>query len=331
MRGARFLVAMVAALAAAGCARQQQTYVIDPATGQPVPVMARQYAQSPQASADGNRGFFSSQNYTQPQYAQQPYAQQSYAQQQYAGQQAYAQQSYQQPAAPPDGRGLFNSRAGAQPVYVQPQMQSQPSSVIQYNAPAPRYATPQYAPQYATQPYAMARQYAAPVYAQYAQNAYASVSPYRQPYTLDSGDKLRIVVFGQDGISNAYIVDAGGNVNLPLIGTVPARGSTTEQLSQRIAERLKQGYVREPHVTVEIETYRPFFILGEVTNPGQYPFVADMTVEKAVAIAGGFAPRASKGNVELSRNAPGQQFKGQVPLTYPLRPGDTVVVKERWF
>jgi polysaccharide export outer membrane protein len=321
---------MVAAIAAAGCARQQQTYVIDPTTGQPVPVMANQYPQAPQANAGDNRGFFSSQTYAQPQAAQQ-----TYAQQQYSGQQAYAQQTPQQPAPPPEGRGLFNSRASAPPVYVQPQPQMQQSSVIQYSTPTPRYAAPQYAPQpqyaapqYATQPYAMAPQYSAP---QYAQNAYASVSPYQQPYTLDSGDKLRIVVFGQDGISNAYVVDAGGNVNLPLIGTVPARGASTEQLSQRIAERLKQGYVREPHVTVEVETYRPFFILGEVTNPGQYPYVADMTVEKAVAIAGGFAPRASKGNVELSRNAPGQQFKGQVPLTYPLRPGDTVVVKERWF
>ena len=173
-------------------------------------------------------------------------------------------------------------------------------------------------------------QYAQPQYATPG-GTYASASPYEQPYTLDAGDKLRIVVFGQDGISNAYVVDAGGNVNLPLIGTVPARGATTGQLSQRIAERLKQGYVREPHVTVEVEAYRPFFILGEVTNPGQYPYVADMTVEKAIAIAGGFAPRASHSNVEITRNVPGQQFKGQVPLTYPMRPGDTVVVKERWF
>ena len=162
---------------------------------------------------------------------------------------------------------------------------------------------------------------------------HAAASPPRptQPYTLDAGDKLRIVVFGQDGISNAYIVDAGGNVNLPLIGTVPARGSSTQQLSQRIAERLKQGYVREPHVTVEVETYRPFFILGEVTTPGQYPYVADMTVEKAIAIAGGFAPRADKNKVELTRNASGQQIKTDVPLSYPVRPGDTVLVKERWF
>lgn len=280
MRKIPLLSIALIALAAASCARQQQSYVIDPATGQPVPVVAQQA-------------------YAGPQFAQQT----------------------------SDGgeRGLFNSRRSTQPVYAQPQLQ-QPT-VIQYGAP--RHATPQYgAPRY------VAPQYAAPAarapYAA-APYAYASASPYAQPYTLDSGDHLRIVVFGQDGISNTYIVDAGGNVNLPLVGAVPARGFTTAQLSRMIGERLKQGYVREPHVTVEVETYRPFFILGEVTNPGQYPYVADMTVEKAIAIAGGFSPRASKSNVEITRNAPGQQFKGNVPLTYPLRPGDTVVVKERWF
>ncbi|HZL39459.1 MAG TPA: polysaccharide biosynthesis/export family protein [Pseudolabrys sp.] len=315
MRKSRILLAAVVALAAASCARQQQTYVIDPATGQAVPVMAQQsYAQAPQASSTGDRGLFGSQSYAPPQVAQPQYAQQSYAQQ------TYQPQTYQQPAAqpapPPSERGLFNSRSAAPQVYGQPQAQ-QPY-VLQYTPP--RAATPQYAqPQYATPQYATSG------------GAYASASPYEQPYTLDAGDRLRIVVFGQDGISNAYVVDAGGNVNLPLIGTVPARGATTGQLSQRIAERLKQGFVREPHVTVEVEAYRPFFILGEVTNPGQYPYVADMTVEKAIAIAGGFAPRASHSNVEITRNVPGQQFKGQVPLTYPMRPGDTVVVKERWF
>ena len=169
-------------------------------------------------------------------------------------------------------------------------------------------------------------------YAAAPNNAYASApASYNAPYTLDSGDRLRIVVFGQDGITNGYTVDAGGNVNMPLIGSVPARGFSTTQLAAMIGERLKQGYVREPHVTVEIETYRPFFILGEVTNPGQYPYVANMTAETAIAIAGGFAPRANKSNVEVTRNAPGQQFKGNVPLAFPLRPGDTIVVKERWF
>ena len=113
--------------------------------------------------------------------------------------------------------------------------------------------------------------------------------------------------------------------------TRPARGFTTQQLSNMIAERLKQGYVREPHVSVEVDQYRPFFILGEVTTPGQYPYVANMTAETAVAIAGGFSPRADKRKFELTRNAPGQSFKGDVPLNYPVRPGDTIQVKERWF
>ena len=114
------------------------------------------------------------------------------------------------------------------------------------------------------------------------------------PYTLDAGDKLRVIVFGQDGITNSYTVYAIGKVNLPLIGATTARGLTNQQLAAAIAARLKQGFVREPHVTVEIEAYRPFFILGEVTTPGQYPYVANMTAETAVAIAGSFAPRASK-------------------------------------
>ena len=123
-----------------------------------------------------------------------------------------------------------------------------------------------------------------------------------QPYTLDSGDRLRIVVFGQDGLSNSYVVDASGYIAMPLIGTVLARGATTEQLSSRIAGKLSQGFIKEPHLAVEIEAYRPFFILGEVTQPGQYPYVADMTVETAVAIAGGFGPRAYRKTVMRHAN-----------------------------
>jgi polysaccharide biosynthesis/export protein len=151
------------------------------------------------------------------------------------------------------------------------------------------------------------------------------------PYTLDSGDRLRIVVFGQEGLSNSYAVDASGHIAMPLIGSVSARGATTDELSSRIAEKLRQGFVREPHVAVEIEAYRPFFILGEVTQPGQYPYVANMSVETAVAIAGGFAPRAFRQTVIVSRTVNGQQLRMTVPVTYPLRPGDTVNVQERWF
>jgi polysaccharide export outer membrane protein len=150
-------------------------------------------------------------------------------------------------------------------------------------------------------------------------------------YTLDSGDRLRIVVFGQEGLTNSYAVDASGHIAMPLIGSVLARGATTDELSRRIADKLRQGFIREPHVAVEIEAYRPFFILGEVTQPGQYPYVANMTVETAVAIAGGFAPRAFRQTVIVSRNVNGQLLRMTVPVTCPLRPGDTVNVQERWF
>jgi polysaccharide export outer membrane protein len=150
-------------------------------------------------------------------------------------------------------------------------------------------------------------------------------------YTLDSGDRLRIVVFGQEGLTNSYSVDAGGNITMPLIGSVKARGLTSAELSGAIGGRLRQGFIREPHVAVEIEAYRPFFILGEVTTPGQYPFVPNMTVETAVAIAGGFSPRAKRDGVTVSRNVQGQIFRGKIPRTYPIQPGDTLVVGERWF
>jgi polysaccharide export outer membrane protein len=308
MRRALFLLAGLLALAGAGCARQQQPayHIVDPATGQPVPVV-RQY-QQPQ--------------YQQPQYQQHQY-QQTYAQQQPA----------QDGPAEPHGRGLFTSHhttAYASQTYTQPaytpRVYAQPKAAQNGYVQQQRYGQG-YVLQYRPPQQAVAaRSYAAAT----ARHAYA-YAPANVPYTLDSGDRLRIVVFGQEGITGSYLVDAGGQVNLPLIGAVPARGLTTRQLTATIAERLKQGYVREPHVTAEIEAYRPFFILGEVTNPGQYPYVVRMTAEKAVAIAGGFAPRANKKTVELTRNGGGQHFKGDVPLNYPLRPGDTVVVKERWF
>jgi polysaccharide export outer membrane protein len=150
-------------------------------------------------------------------------------------------------------------------------------------------------------------------------------------YTLDSGDRLRIVVFGQEGLSNIYAVDADGNVMLPLIGTVPARGLTKEDLAHTITRLLAKTYIREPHVAIEIELYRPFFILGEVTAPGQYPYVARMTVEQAVAIAGGFAPRAWKGPVEIRRTLNGAVVRIPARPIDPICPGDTLIIAERWF
>jgi polysaccharide biosynthesis/export protein len=159
-------------------------------------------------------------------------------------------------------------------------------------------------------------------------------SPGAEPasvYLLDSGDRLRIVVFGQDGLSNSYIVDAAGNITMPLIGAVPARDTSTSELARVVGARLRNGFIREPHVAIEVESYRPFFILGEVTYPGQYPFVPNMTVETAVAIAGGFTPRAYRWEVKVARNAGGRAYRMAAPLTYALRPGDTITIDERWF
>ena len=151
------------------------------------------------------------------------------------------------------------------------------------------------------------------------------------PYTLDTGDKLRIVVFGQDNLSNTYAVDAAGQVTLPLIGGVNARGMTTQQLTAAITAKLKQSFIRDPSVAVEVDVYRPFFVLGEVTYPGQYPFVPQMTVENAISIAGGFSARAYKSQVTVTRKIQGVPARTGLPLHSPVRPGDIITVGERWF
>jgi polysaccharide export outer membrane protein len=153
----------------------------------------------------------------------------------------------------------------------------------------------------------------------------------RGPYLLDTGDRLRVVVFGQEGLTNSYAVDATGMISMPLIGAVPAVGRSTDSLAREIANRLRGGFIREPSVSVEVETYRPFFIMGEVTAGGQFPFVSGMTAQNAIAIAGGFTPRANRWNVEVTRKVNGQLYRADVPLTHQLAPGDTVVVRERWF
>lgn len=152
-----------------------------------------------------------------------------------------------------------------------------------------------------------------------------------EPYRLDAGDKLRIVIYGQEGLTNTYTVDAGGAITMPLIGAVRARGLTPAELAASITAQLKKGYLREPYVAAEIENYRPFFILGEVAAPGQYPYVPNMTVESAVAIAGGFTPRAQRGSVKLTRPNGAGTTQANVPPGTLLRPGDTIVIGERWF
>src|SRR3954467_10645865 len=162
---------------------------------------------------------------------------------------------------------------------------------------------------------------------------YAAPIPvaYDAVYKLDAGDRLRIVVYGQEGLTNTYAIDAGGSITMPLIGAVHARGLTPAGLASEITGKLRNGYIREPSVAVEIEAYRPFFILGEVAAPGQYPYVPNMSVESAVAIAGGFSPRARRDRVTLTHTDGGGSSRVVVPLGTPINPGDTLLVGERWF
>src|SRR5580698_7150438 len=154
---------------------------------------------------------------------------------------------------------------------------------------------------------------------------------YDAGYRLDAGDRLRVVVYGQDGLTNTYAIDAGGSITMPLIGAVRARGRSPAGLASEITGRLRNGYIRDPSVAVEIESYRPFFILGEVAAPGQYPYVPNMSVESAVAIAGGFSPRARRDRVTLTHTDASGSTRFVVPLGTSLSPGDTVLVGERWF
>jgi polysaccharide export outer membrane protein len=152
-----------------------------------------------------------------------------------------------------------------------------------------------------------------------------------QPYTLAAGDRLRVIVFGQDSLSNAYAVDGAGRIAMPLIGSVRVEGLDPPAAERAIATRLRNGYVRDPKVSVEVEAFRPFFVLGEVSNAGQYPFVDAMTVRTAIAIAGGFGPRGYQDAVDLTRVIDGSPVTGRVPLDTPVRPGDTITVRERIF
>ncbi len=152
-----------------------------------------------------------------------------------------------------------------------------------------------------------------------------------QPYRLGGGDRVRVTVFEQESLTNTYSVDQSGYIAFPLVGSVPARGRTVQQLEGDIAQQLRGGYLRDPDVSVEIDRYRPIFVMGEVGAAGQYSYVPGMTVQKAIAAAGGFSPRAYQGNVDVTRDINGKVMTGRVWTSDPLLPGDTIYVRERLF
>ena len=150
-------------------------------------------------------------------------------------------------------------------------------------------------------------------------------------YRLDSGDKLRIIVFGQADLTGSYTVDGAGMISMPLVKDIAARGLTPAGLERAIIAELRKGVVRSPSVSAQIEAFRPFFILGEVKNPGQYPYVHGMTILTAVAIAGGFTYRAQRKYVSITRTVGNEAVEARAERNTLIRPGDVIYVHERFF
>jgi polysaccharide export outer membrane protein len=150
-------------------------------------------------------------------------------------------------------------------------------------------------------------------------------------YLLGAGDSLRITVFGEADLSGTFRISDNGAVVMPLVGQVSAAGLSVPELQKRLVNQLNVKAVKSPDVTIQIEEYRPFFILGEVKNPGSYPYVPEMTVLTAVAIAGGFTFRASEDEVSVTRKRNGAASEARATRASRILPGDVVYVFERHF
>jgi protein involved in polysaccharide export with SLBB domain len=150
-------------------------------------------------------------------------------------------------------------------------------------------------------------------------------------YRLGAGDRVHVDVFGEPDMSGDYDVDGAGALPLKLIGRIEARGQTGRDLEQAIERRLAEGYLQNPHVSVSVIAYRPFYVLGEVQRPGPYPYVVGMTVAHAVAIAGGYTYRASKRSITVQHFDNSSARQEPVDETDPVLPGDLVRISERMF
>jgi polysaccharide biosynthesis/export protein VpsN len=149
-------------------------------------------------------------------------------------------------------------------------------------------------------------------------------------YKLSSGDKVRIAVFGEADLSVSERVSDRGTISYPLLGELPVAGLSPDELEGLITSRLKGPYLVDPRVTVSIEEYRQFFVIGQVNRPGSYPYAPGLTVRKAISIAGGFTERASRGKIFIVSERPAQEER-RVGEGDAIGPGDTVVVKESFF
>ena len=150
-------------------------------------------------------------------------------------------------------------------------------------------------------------------------------------YKLDSGDKLKVIVYEEKNLSGSFEVSGEGFVSLPLIGAVNAKGLSIRELEKSIETNLLDGYLKNPKVSIEVLNYRPFYILGEVKEPGSYPYVNGMTVLNAVALGGGYTYRANKSRITLIRAGESEKNKLSVSAETRVLPGDVVRVEERFF
>jgi polysaccharide export outer membrane protein len=150
-------------------------------------------------------------------------------------------------------------------------------------------------------------------------------------YQLGPNDRTRIIVFGQPSLTGEFVLDGNGVLAYPLIGNVNARGMTPSQLQATIAQRLDKDWIKNPSVSVEVSTRRPFYVVGEVQKPGSYPYVTDMNVLNAIATAGGETYRANMHDFYIKRKENGRIVRVEANQESTLQPGDTVIVRERYF
>lgn len=148
---------------------------------------------------------------------------------------------------------------------------------------------------------------------------------------LENGDKLKVTVFNEQSLSGEFVVDGAGNIAFPLIGQVPVAGLTGSEIEQRLTERLSGRYLVNPKVSVEVLSQRPIYLLGEVTKAGEYPYRPGLNVVSAIALAGGFTPRAATSTVLIRRASGGELKEHAIDPTVLVYPGDMITVQERLF
>lgn len=160
---------------------------------------------------------------------------------------------------------------------------------------------------------------------------HAAAYEYQTGYRVGAGDKLSIRVAGEADLTGEFPVDASGAISLPYVQSTTVAGMSTPQIEKMISQRLRAGYLKDPQVSVQVTTLRPFYIMGEVTASGSFAYQPGISVQNAIAIAGGYGARADKKEVLLTRKDATGTHTSKVPVTTQIYPGDIVYVRERWF